>query len=377
MFRFGMMGCGNIAAKFVRAAALAEDCTVCAAASKNPERARNFAAANGIPQAYGNYEEMLEQEKPDAVYIAVLPSDHARLTALCLRHHVPVLCEKAMFQNFSEAEKICTLSRETGTFFMEAMWSRFLPAERRAEEWVRSGRIGNLRLIQATIGFAAEDNPENRYLNAALGGGTANDILVYAVEIADLYLEAAKSAEEGEGRPRADHSVFCKSAESSACSEGADRLGAEHGTCGEVGRMPEICSLYTEKKYGVDVLTLLTLRKYGIPVQLNTSFVSPCREEMILLGDQGRIEIPHPHYASEAVLYSVDGKPAEHFTDTETQNGFVYEIREVMRCVRAGVQESPRVPHALNLAYGKIQDRIRAAEPAGKSSWKPQRTGKM
>jgi predicted dehydrogenase len=103
MFRFGVMGAGNIARKFCEAVTLIEDCKVVAVASKSRERAFSFAMEHGINSAYGDYTVMLEQEKPDAVYIAVLPMDHAKLIELCLIHHTPVLCEKTIYRNSEEA----------------------------------------------------------------------------------------------------------------------------------------------------------------------------------------------------------------------------------------------------------------------------------
>ena len=98
MFRFAIMGAGNIAGRFCRAANALPACCVTAVASKSRERAGRFAAENGVPHFYADYEEMLEKEKPDAVYIAVTPHDHFRLCMLCLQHRTPVLCEKAMFR---------------------------------------------------------------------------------------------------------------------------------------------------------------------------------------------------------------------------------------------------------------------------------------
>ena len=94
-FRFAIMGAGNIAHQFCDAVTLVEDCEVSAIASKDLGRAQKFAEECSVAHAYDNYEQMLIEEKPDCVYIAVTPNDHFRLTMLCLEHRVPVLCEKS------------------------------------------------------------------------------------------------------------------------------------------------------------------------------------------------------------------------------------------------------------------------------------------
>ncbi len=40
-------------------------------------------------------------------------------------------------------------------------------------------------------------------------------------------------------------------------------------------------------------------------------------------------------------------------------NGFEYEIEEAMRCIRAGLVESPALPHAESLATVELIDAMR------------------
>jgi len=41
--------------------------------------------------------------------------------------------------------------------------------------------------------------------------------------------------------------------------------------------------------------------------------------------------------------------------------GFEYQTEEAMRCIRAGLLESPGMPHAQTLANMELMDSIRAA----------------
>ena len=183
-FRFAIMGAGNIAHQFCDAVTLVEDCEVSAIASKDLGRAQKFAEECSVAHAYDNYEQMLIEEKPDCVYIAVTPNDHFRLTMLCLEHRVPVLCEKAMFTNSAEAKAVFEKAEKDQTFVMEAMWSRFLPAVNQAKKWAAEGKIGRLEALQGRIGFLAPEGADNRYHSPLLCGGAATDITVYAYEIA-------------------------------------------------------------------------------------------------------------------------------------------------------------------------------------------------
>lgn len=312
-FRFGIMGAGSIAVKFCEAVSLIPGCEVAAVASKSAERAERFAGNNRIRAYYDSYERMLAEERPDCVYLAVTPDDHYRLSMLCLEHGIPVLCEKAMFLNSSQAEAVFDLSKEKGIFVMEAMWSRFLPAVRKAKEWLEEGRIGRLSFAELAIGFLAPADASSRYLNPALGGGAAFDVTVYAYELADFFLD----------QPVEEMTV-----------------AAVWGPT------------------GVDLTDHVTLRCRDCAAALTGSFAAGLEERAVLYGERGKIVVPHPHYASEAFLYPADGGESLHFRDQQTRNGFVYEIREVMVCIRAGKRESTVVPHSLTLNCARMFDRI-------------------
>lgn len=314
-FRFAIMGAGKIAVKFCDAVERLEDCEVTAVASKSAERAERFASANGVKAHYDSYERMLTEEKPDCVYIAVTPDAHYELCMLCLKYKVPVLCEKAMFLNSAQAEEVFRKAREEGVFIMEAMWSRFLPTVKKVREWLDGGRIGRPSFMEISLGFLAPQDPSNRYLNAALGGGAAYDVTVYVYEIADFYMH--KKPEE-------------------------IQVSAVWGPT------------------GVDLTDHVTLKYGDTLVSLTASFAAALEQRTVIYGDQGKIVMNCPHHGDEASVYAPDGSVKECFRDEETQNGFVYEIREVMDCVRAGKTESEVVPHGLTIACARLFDRIMA-----------------
>lgn len=314
-FRFAIMGAGRIANKFCEAVALTQGCCVAAVASKSQERAETFARDHGIPAAYGDYEQMLLEEKPDCVYIATTTDAHFPLTMLCLKHHTPVLCEKAMFMTQAEAATAFRAAREKNVFLMEGLWSRFLPAVNKARTWVKEGRIGVPAMGDMGLGFKAQEDPSNRYLNPDLGGGATFDLTVYGIQVLSWVLDR------------------------------------------------EILRVKTEAvrgETGVDVNELVLLRFAGkVPAVIRAGFMSPVEERLVICGSQGRIVIPRAHCAKEAYLYDTKGNELEHFVDEETVNGFTWEVEEAMRCIGEGKIESPVVPHASTLVCAGIYDRIR------------------
>ena len=313
MFRFAIMGAGNIARTFSHAVSLMDDVCIAAVASKSYERSAAFARQYGISDCFDNYQQMLDSIKPDAVYIATMPSTHSSLSELCLLKHVPVLCEKAMFTCSQEAQRVLRLSRETNTFAMEGMWSRFLPVQKQAKDWLSSGRIGEPFTMQITIGCVY--NPETQ-LNLLLpehGGGAAHHLTVYAHELATYY--------------------FGSNIQKTTVQVQANR-------------------------FGTDGVNQVTLQYHDKTASLLTSCVSAVEERLVIAGTKGRIILEHPHYTNEAFLYDDTGKLIDHFKDTWTQNGFVYEIRELIDCVHNGKTESHVITHNDTLLCSKLFDTI-------------------
>lgn len=316
-FRFVILGAAKIGQKFCSAISLLPECELTAVASKSLQRAQDFAAKYALPRFYDSYEEMLDREQPDCAYIAVTPHDHFRLTMMCIERKIPVLCEKAMFQTGDEAQTAFKAAADAKVFVMEAMWSRFLPAVRKVCEWVGAGRIGPIELAQCDIGFIAPYDPENRYFSPALGGGATKDITVYAYELITYVL-----------------------------------------------RQPirSIAVNATWDASGVDASNHVSIAFEHTLATLMTSFVTKMDDRLVLFGRSGKIVLPRPHCSSECFLYDVSGTLLEHFTDTQTQNGFTYEIEEAMRCIREGLAQSPVVPHSDTLDCAKLFDLIDATK---------------
>ena len=110
-FRWGILGAGQIAVKFCDAVKSIADCTVAAVGSKSFSRAETFARENGISRWYGDYEELLKKERPDAVYIAATSNDHYRLTMMALDYEIPVYVKKQCFRTAGRPPLFCAFGK--------------------------------------------------------------------------------------------------------------------------------------------------------------------------------------------------------------------------------------------------------------------------
>lgn len=309
-FRFCIMGAGHISEKFCQAVNRLPHAEVAAVASKSAERAKGFAEKNVIPAYYDSYAQMLEQEKPDCVYIGVTTNAHFSLTMLCLDYRVPVLCEKAMFTNSRDAETVFCRARELGVFVMEAMWSRFLPASVQVRQWIAEGRIGKVLMGDMMLCCDMPRDPNNRYFSPALGGGAAYDLTVYPYELMTWWINQPVKGISGQA------------------------------VWGETG---------------VDESEILVLELEGALVSLRTTMLRRMGDRAEIHGEKGCILVENAHRPTVCRLLE-DGREPVLFTDDKTDNGFVYEAEEAIRCIRAGLIESPVVPHRDTLACAKVFD---------------------
>ena len=126
--RWGIVGPGNIAARFAQAVKNVNCAELVAVASREPERAAAFAETFDIPHVFCGYESMADSNLVDAIYIATPHPFHMPCAQLFLNAGKHVLCEKPMCVNARQAQELKDCAEKNGVFLMEAMWTRFLPA---------------------------------------------------------------------------------------------------------------------------------------------------------------------------------------------------------------------------------------------------------
>ncbi|MFC2120910.1 Gfo/Idh/MocA family protein [Bacteroidota bacterium] len=180
-WNWAILGCGKIAEKFSLDLKLLSNARLYATASRSLEKAQNFANEYGYVKAFGSYKEMLSDPEVDIVYIATPHSFHRDHTILCLNNKKAVLCEKAFALNSTQVSDMVKSSKVNNTFLMEAFWTRFQPFFLELTKILKSGRLGNCKMMRSDFAFNGPYDPENRLYNLDLGGGSLLDIGIYPV----------------------------------------------------------------------------------------------------------------------------------------------------------------------------------------------------
>ncbi len=190
--RWGILGTGGIAHRFAGALATSQSGSLVAVASRTEARADAFGDEFGVPVRHATYEGLLADPNVDAVYIALPNHVHARWTVLCAEAGKHILCEKPLANNFAEAMVSVEAARANDVFLMEAFMYRCHPQTAKLAELVRSGVIGEVRVIEAVFSFnMGGARPESTRQHNALGGGGIMDVGCYCASVSRLIAGAA------------------------------------------------------------------------------------------------------------------------------------------------------------------------------------------
>ncbi len=315
--RWGIIGCGAIAPKFFQSLEKTGEGRVIAAASKSMSRAKRFQKKTGVGRIYGSYEQMLEREKLDAVYIATSHNFHYKNTKLCFEHNVPALVEKAFARNEAEAEELIDVARIQNLFLMEAMWTRFNPATVKICELLADGAIGEVTCLKAAFCTKMKPGvktlPWSRMYNPRLAGGALLDLGVYAIAYARMVFGCSPERISGSAK---------------MTWTGVDKTSEYH------------------LDYGG-----------GRRAELITSFVENRPRDVVITGSKGIIHVPM-FPAADQFRLTRPGRAPE--TIECEPSGFEHEIREVHRCLREGLIESPVMPLDETLEIIRTMDTLRA-----------------
>jgi predicted dehydrogenase len=179
--KWGILSTANIGvAKVIPGMMKSKDIEVVAISSRNLKTAEAVAKKLGIPQAYGSYEEMLENPDIEAIYNPLPNHLHVPMTLKAARLRKHVLCEKPIGLDARDAKQL--VFRPKGVYIAEAFMVRHALQWIDARKRVQKGEIGDVRAIQVMFSYFNRD-PSNVRNMAKIGGGGLLDIGCYPITI--------------------------------------------------------------------------------------------------------------------------------------------------------------------------------------------------
>src|SRR5438067_1835972 len=182
--RYAVVGLGWIAQEAVLPGFRnAKNSVLAALVSDDPVKARKLSKSyHAASYSYAEYDDLLKSGAVDAVYIALPNSLHAEYCLRAANARVHVLCEKPLATTSRECEEIIRAARDTGVKVMTAYRLHFEPANLRAVELVKSGKLGEPRVFSSI--FCQQVQPDNVRLSKDLAGATLMDMGIYPINAA-------------------------------------------------------------------------------------------------------------------------------------------------------------------------------------------------
>jgi predicted dehydrogenase len=187
-------------------------------------------------------------------------------------------------------------------------------------DYLADGKIGDIRYVNLSFGAIASANFVDRLMDPNLAGGVTLDTGIYPITLVNFLL--------GE-QPQRVNSL------SRMSSTGVDELAAYQF------QYPSNCI-----------------------ATIGTSFSLLMKNAAMIYGTKAYIEFPDFQEGQSFTVHHHDGsneiRSVETITQKNASNGFVYQVAEVVECIRNGRLESETMPLAETVATMKLMDGMRA-----------------
>jgi predicted dehydrogenase len=310
---FAILGAGGIAGHMANTVKRMPSIHLFAVGSRDLERAKTFATQHKIKKAYGSYEELVKDPRIDLIYIATPHSEHFEHAKLCLNHGIAVLCEKAFTVNTAQAKELIALAEEKNVLLAEAMWPRYMPLLKVIKETLKSGAIGEPKLLTANLGYTLPHI--ERMVKPELAGGALLDLGVYTINFAAMLF----------------------------------------GT--KIKKIDSTCIL---SEAGVDEQNSITFSyENGRMAVLTSSMLGMSDRKGIIYGTEGFAIVENiNNFESLTVFDNHYQKVAFHKAPKQI-SGYEYEVAACVKALQAGKIECKAMPHSEIVRILSIMDEIR------------------
>jgi predicted dehydrogenase len=130
---------------------------------------------------FKDYKEMLDKERPDLAVISPVFCHTGRVIIECASRGIDVFAEKPVAASIDELAAVETAMRESGIRFSAMHYLRYTPAFYHGARMVRSGKIGEVKLINAQKSYKFGTRP-GWYGKRELYGGTIPWVGIHAID---------------------------------------------------------------------------------------------------------------------------------------------------------------------------------------------------
>lgn len=312
-FNWGIIATGKISETMTQALRECPNANLYAIASRSNSKALTFKDKYSFQKAYSSYEDLVNDNNVDIIYVGTPHVYHYENVRLALKAGKNVLCEKPFTMNSDEAKELIALAKDKNLFLMEAMWTRFFSTIQKVKEWVSNGKIGSIKKMEGSFGILKEYDVSSRLFNPKLGGGALLDLGIYPISLAS-YLMNQEPKEIKADMKKSPLSI-------------------------------DLSSSY-EFTY-----------KNGVKGYFSSSYEKILNNTFTIIGETGSILLEEMfHCPSKVVLTSQKNKS---FENSDKRHGFCTQAEHVMKMLELGKKESDIMPLKDTLSIIQTMDKVR------------------
>jgi predicted dehydrogenase len=183
-FRWAVVGVGQIAYQVTAALKSISRIELYAVHSRSSNKAARVAKDFGFAKAFTDYDQLLADPSVDILYLATPNHTHLELTLRAIKAGKHVLCEKPIGMTAGEVLQISSAQKKGSSVVMEGLWSRFLPVYHKVEDLLRQGVAGLPLAYETSLGHLIPFVKGSRFYDKAQGGGVLLDLGVYPLSLA-------------------------------------------------------------------------------------------------------------------------------------------------------------------------------------------------
>ncbi len=184
--RWGILSTADINNLVIPAIRKNPRCEVRAVASRDADKARKYASSNGIPISYGSYDQLLDDDQIDAIYISLPNTLHHDWCVKAAKAGKHILCEKPLAMTIKDCVEMIDTAKENNIFLQEGFMYRYHPRTQKIKQVVESIFDKNIKYINGAFSYSYQEaygkNPVTNYrMSPEMGGGCLWDIGSYVV----------------------------------------------------------------------------------------------------------------------------------------------------------------------------------------------------
>lgn len=304
--KFGMIGLGRIAKRFIKEAKYVSGVCVCAVYDIDKEVETAFVKAHEECCAYDNVDSLISSV--DAVYIASPHLSHYDYIKRCLLANKHVLCETPMVLNGVEARELFDLAKSKRLVLMEANKTAHCPAFNHLMVMIKSGVIGEVVDVEASLSKLLSDRTLREF-DSTQAGGSMYELGSYPM------LPIIKLL-------------------------GVDFLNM---------------NIYSRMNDSVDVYTKCVLRYASAVCSFKLGLGVKTEGNLVISGTKGYAYVPAPWWKTDYFeLRYEDQNDNKKFFYKWDGDGLRYEIQEFMSCIYNGRVNSVRLRPSESIAMADL-----------------------